>query len=147
MWSDLLYFAERAHFARVLAWGAGSVLAGTLILLFLVVRRARSRLLLGFGVATAFWGAVQLGVALWSLRALQMRDLEGFTRFDRMLWLNLGLDAGVAAVGITLIATGWMLRRSEPLMGAGTATLVQGTAMLVLHGTTLSVLSRLAIGR
>lgn len=145
MWSDLLYVAERAHLARLLAWGGGSVLAATVILLVLAVRRARSPLLLAFALATAAWGATTLVRGAVGLRGLAMRDLDGFTRMDRLLWLSTGLDIGFVATGVALAIAGWVLGRSLPLVGAGLALLVQGLAHLVLDGTTLSVLGRLTL--
>lgn len=144
MWADTLYTAERAHLLRVGAWGVACVLAGTLLLLLLAVRRSRSPLLLNFAIMTAAWGAVDLAIALLGARGLEFRDLAGYTRLDRVLWLNMGLNAGYVAVGITLAACGWTLRRSLPLLGAGTAVVVQGLALLVLDGYLLQQLARLA---
>lgn len=146
MWSDSIYLVERAHLARLLAWGIGSVLAGTVLVLLLVMaRRRRLPLLRGFGVATAAVGALQIGVALNGLRQLQFRDLAAFTHFDRMLWLNVGLDFGYLAAGAALALCGWMVGRSQGAIGAGTALLAQGVALLVLHGTTLASVSALAV--
>ena len=144
MWSDMLYLAERAHLARVLAWGTTSVLAGTLLVLLVVARRKNiSQLVLSFAVVTGFWGLVHLAIGFFGLQSLQMRDLAGFTSYDRSLWLGLGLDMGVVGVGVALAAAGWAAARSQKLMGAGTATVVQGLARLALHGAAISALFRL----
>src|SRR6266487_1018285 len=107
MWADTLLSAERAHVMRLLVWGGGSMLAGTALLAWLYVGRRRSALLEHFGIQTAAWGAA----------VLVPRDLAAATRLDRLLWLNLGLDAGFALVGITLAVAGWRLGRRYGVMG------------------------------
>jgi hypothetical protein len=146
MWADALYLAERNHLLRLAAWGAASVLAGTVLALLLAVRRSRSPLVRHFAVQTAAWGAVELLAALAAWRGLAYRDLDGFTRLDRFLWLRLGLDVGYVAVGVTLAVAGWQLARRLGLVGAGLGVVVQGLALLVLHAYLLGVLARLAAG-
>ncbi|HLV25617.1 MAG TPA: hypothetical protein VKZ41_04865 [Gemmatimonadales bacterium] len=144
MWSDLLFLAERAHLGRLLAWGSGSLLVGTLIILLaLVRRRGQFPLLLNFGVVTGGWGLVHVAIAMGGLRALQMRDLAGFTRYDRSLWFALGLDIGLIGVGVALAVCGWVAERSPRFLGAGTATIAQGLALLVLHAAAISTIFRL----
>jgi hypothetical protein len=68
VFADALLALERAHLARLLVWGAGSVLAGTSLLALVAVRRAAgpAPLLWHFAVQTAAWGAVDLALALWA---------------------------------------------------------------------------------
>src|SRR4051794_39668747 len=116
MWADTLLAAERAHLLRLVLWGGVSVLLGSALLAALRVRGQRSPLLESFALVMAGWGAVDLGLALWGMRSLAMRDLAGATRLDRFLWLNVGLDVGYVMVGITLLVVGWrMTRRAGPL--------------------------------
>ena len=132
MWSDTLLQLERTHLLRLFAWGATCVLLGTLLLATLAATRRRSPLLSHFGIQTAAWGAIVLAIAGWAWRGLALRDLAGATRLDRLLWLNIGLDAGYAFVGITLAVVGWRLARSHGLVGAGIAIVIQGLALAVL---------------
>ena len=146
MWADTLYLAERNHLLRLAAWGAACVLAGTALVLLLAMRRSRSPLVHHFALQTGAWGAVELLVALMLWRGIAYRDLAGFTRLDRFLWLRVGLDAGTIAIGLTLALTGWQLARRLGLLGAGLGVLVQGLALLVLDAWLIGVLARLAAG-
>lgn len=146
MWADALFLAERNHVLRLVAWGAGCVLVGTLLLLLVVRRRHGSPLLTHFAIQTAAWGAIELVIGALAWSGLAYRDLGGFTRLDRVLWLNIGLNLGYVAVGVTLALTGWALARRLALVGAGMGVLVQGLALLVLDLYLVSVIGRLAVG-
>ena len=145
MWSDSLLLAERAHLLRLLAWGAGSVLAGSAIAALRAARRARSPLLTHFAIQTAAWGAIDLLLAGLAWRGLEMRDVAGAARLDRLLWLNTGLDVGYVAVGVTLAVAGWTLGRRLGAVGAGLGVVVQGIALLALDARFIGVLGRLTI--
>lgn len=148
MWSDSLLVAERAHLVRLIAWGAGSVLAGTALLLLVTVRRggpSGAPLLANFAIQCAAWGAIDLIIALFAWRGLAERDINGATKLDRLLWLNTGLDIGYVAVGVALAIVGWQLGRRLGLVGAGLGVMVQGLALLVLDAHFISVLGRLTI--
>ncbi len=132
MWADTLFAAERAHILRLVLWGATSVVAGTLVVALITVRRLRSPLLFHFAVQCTAWGIVELGFAALAWRGLVMRDLAAATRLDRFVWFNAGLDVGYVALGITLALTGWTLGRRLGLVGAGVAVVVQGLALAVL---------------
>ena len=132
MWADTLLSAERAHLLRLLVWAGGSVLAGTGLLAWLRFGRRRSPLLEHFGLQTAGWGAAELAFGAIARASLASRDLAGATRLDRLLWLNIGLDGGYVLVGITLVATGWMIGRRLGLIGAGLAIVLQGVALGLL---------------
>jgi len=132
MWSDTLLLAERAHLSRILLWGGASVVAGSLVLALLAIRRVSSPLLLHFAIQTAAWGAIDLFIALLARRGLAERDVSGATRLDRFIWFNNGLDVGYVAVGLTLALVGWNLGRRLGLVGAGMGIIVQGLALLVL---------------
>ena len=132
MWSDTLLLAERAHLTRVLLWGATSVVAGSLVLALLAVRRIGSPLLLHFAIQTVAWGAIDSALAIVARRGLTDRDVSGATRLDRFIWFNNGLDVGYIAVGLTLAIVGWQLGRRLGLVGAGVGIVVQGLALLIL---------------
>jgi hypothetical protein len=142
MWADTLLAAEQAHALRLLAWGAASMLAGTVLLAWLHRRAQRSPLLEQFAIQMVAWGAAELLIAAVSRGAAAPRDLAGATRLDRLLWLNAGLDVGYVFTGIALALAGWRLGRRLGLVGAGTGVVVQGSALLLLHLMLASEISR-----
>jgi hypothetical protein len=142
MWADTLLAAERAHVIRLLVWGGGSVLIGTALLAWLHRGHRRSALLQHFGIQTAAWGAAELAFGAIVLGTVASRDLAGATRLDRLLWLNVGLDAGYVLVGLTLLTTGWRLGRRLGMVGAGLAIVVQGIALALLDLVLASQISR-----
>ena len=145
MWSDTLLAAEKAHLVRLIAWGMGSVVAGTALIALGAVRRGASPLLTQFAVQCAAWGAIDLLIAGLAWRGLAERDVTGATKLDRLLWLNTGLNVGYVAVGITLAVLGWQLGRRLGLVGAGAGVVVQGLALFILDAHFINVLNRLAI--
>ncbi len=145
MWADSLLLAERAHLVRLAAWGALGVVAGTLVLLGLAARRVRSPLLTHFAIQTAAWGAIDVALAGLGWRELALRDADAGMRLVRFLWLNIGLDFGYAAVGLTLAVCGWTLGRRLGLVGAGIGVLVQGLALALLDLWFAGVIARLAV--
>ena len=132
MWADTLLDLERGHLIRLLIWGILSTVSGTLLLAWLAWRRGAAELLRHFGIQTAAWGVVIAAVALWGWRALELRDFAGLQRLVNILWLNVGLGAGYAAVGATLALMGWNLGRRAGFVGAGLGILVQGLALMLL---------------
>ncbi|GLC24479.1 DUF6992 family protein [Roseisolibacter agri] len=134
MWSDTLLALERAHLLRVALWSGGSILAGSLLLALLAVRGrlAASALVKHFAIQTAAWGAVSLALVAAAWRGLALRDHAGATQLERVLWLNIGLDAGYVGVGATLAVTAWLLGRRLGGVGAGLGIVTQGLALLVL---------------
>ncbi len=142
MWADTLLAAERAHYLRLLVWGGGSVLVGTALLAWLHRGRRRSSLLTHFGIQTIGWGAAELAFGALALATLSTRDLTAATRLDRLLWLNIGLDAGYVLVGATLAVVGWQLGRRLGMMGAGLGVIVQGIALALLDLVLAGQISR-----
>jgi len=132
MWADTLQAAERAHLLRLFVWAAASILCGTGLLAFLRTRGLSSDLLRHFAMQSAGWGTAITLFAAWQFHLLAPRDVGSATRLDRMLWLYIGLDVGVVAVGITLVAAGWRAGRRMTLVGAGMGLVVQGFAVTLL---------------
>lgn len=132
MWADTLLASERAHLLRLAGWGAASLLLGTALFAWLLLRGRQSALLRHFAIQTAAWGAVDLAIVAGSFGSLALRDVARATRLDRLLWLNIGLDVGYVLVGITLAVTGWRLGRRLGLVGAGIGVVVQGAALALL---------------
>ena len=145
MWSDTLLLAERAHLQRLILWGALCVLAGTLLITLLTVRRIRSPLLLHFAIQTLAWGAIDVGIASFFWRRLTDRDLDAATRLEHFLWLNAGLDIGYAGVGLTLALTAWLIARRLGPVGAGIAIVIQGLALLLLDLQFLDTIMRIRV--
>jgi hypothetical protein len=142
MYADTLQALERAHLLRLIVWGAASVLAGTALLAWLRVGARESSLLKHFAITSAAWGALDIVVGLVLLTRLSIRDIAGATRLDRLLWLNIGLDAGYILVGLTLIVVGWKVGRRLGLVGAGTGVIVQGFALALLDLVLATQISR-----
>jgi hypothetical protein len=140
MWSDTFLAIERGHLLRVGAWGAACVVVGTLLLALLTLRRQRSALVFHFALQTAAWGAIDVAIAAVAWGRLALRDFDGATRVDRLLWLNLGLDVGYVAVGATLALAGWLLGRRLGPVGAGLGVIVQGGALIALDAVVLKQL-------
>jgi hypothetical protein len=142
MYADTLLAAERAHLLRLVAWGAASVLLGTALLAWLLAGRRRSPLLRHFAIQTAAWGTVDLALAGLAFRSLALRDLAGAIHLDRVVWLNIGLDAGYVLVGLTIALAGWRLGRRLGLVGAGVGVIVQGLALVLLDLVLAAHISR-----
>lgn len=128
MWSDSLLRAEQLHLLRVLVWGGASVVAGS-VLMIVTLRASHSALLRHFSLQTIAWGAVTLALAGAAWSSLGLRDHAGAVSLHRVVWLNVGLDAGYVAVGATLALCGWALGRKGGLVGAGIAIVIQGLAL------------------
>ena len=142
MFADTLLQLERAHLVRLIAWGALNVLLGTLLLSILLAGRRRSPLLQQFAIQLGAWGLVELAIAAVAWRGLALRDLAGAVHLDRLLWLNIGLDAGYAGVGVTLAILGWQLGRRLGLVGAGLGVVVQGVGLAVLDMVLVAQIGR-----
>jgi len=132
MWADTLLTLEQGHLLRLGVWAGISILAGTILLAVLTVRRLTAPLLQHFAIQTAAWGAVNALIALWAWRGLTMRDFAGTQRLLNILWLNTGLDVGYAAVGLTLVIVGWRWERRLGAVGAGLGVVLQGLALALL---------------
>jgi hypothetical protein len=143
MFSDTLLQLERNHILRFAIWAHVSVLAGTVLLVWLARRGERSPLLFHFAVQTAVWGAVGVVMAVLRWHGLGLRDLAGATRLDHLLWLMLGLDLGGMAVGATLALSGWRLGLRLAPIGAGLGIIVQAAAFFVLDARFLAQLQGL----
>ena len=143
MWADTLLAAERAHLYQLVLWGSASCVLGALLLLT-AGRPRRSPIVFHFAAQSVAWGAVILAVGSAGLRSLRLRDLAGATRLDHLLWLNLGLDIGYVAVGITIALCAWLLGRRYGGVGAGVAIVVQGLALAIIAARLLLVLEQFA---
>jgi hypothetical protein len=134
MWADTLLAAERLYLVRLLSWGAASTLAGTALLAWHLMGRRGTSLIQHFAIQTAAWGAAELLLGAVAYASLALRDVASATRLDRLLWLGIGLSAGLVLAGMALVATGWFVggTRRNALAGAGMGVVVQGTAHCIL---------------
>ncbi len=132
MFADTLLELERGHLIRLGLWGAASVIAGALILLLLYWRKSNAPFLQHFAIQGLAWGGIDLALVAWAWQGLGLRDYASSVQLNQFLWLNVGLDAGYAAVGLTLALTGWVLAKRLGLLGAGIGVAVQGFALFVL---------------
>ena len=142
MWSDTLFAAERAYLIRLLLWAASSILAGTLILVILTVRRSRAPIVARFAGQALTWGVIELAFAAIAWHTQPIRDVAAAVRLDRFTWFNTGFDVAIVGAGMALAVVGWTGQRLG-LVGTGIAVVVQGLALLVLNLTFLSILARL----
>jgi hypothetical protein len=145
MWADTLMSAERGHLVRLLWWGLASVIVGGTVLVGLRARAPRPALVWHFAIQTAAWGAIDVALVAMGWQGLRLRDVDGYRALREFLWLNVGLDAGYVGVGVTLAICGWVMGKRVGLVGAGTAVVVQGLALLVLDGWLVVVLNRLTV--
>jgi hypothetical protein len=107
-----------------------------------VARRIRSPLLVHFAIQMVAWGLVIAAIAGIAWRGAHFRDVAGAARLERLLWMNIGLDVGYVAVGVVLAATAWRLAKRMGSVGAGTAIVVQGIALLLLDLQFAAIVSR-----
>lgn len=133
MFADTLLRAQQLHLLRLLAWGGGSVVAGTTVLIILRWRDVLAPLLQYFAFQLIGWGAVELACVNWMYRGLTMLDVSGATHLDRMVWLNLGLDLGTVAVGGSIALLGWWFGRRLPAVGTGIGIVLQGAALFLIN--------------
>ena len=143
MWSDTLLAAERSHLIRLVLWAATSAVVGTAIIATLTIRRLTAPILLWFGIQSLAWGLVELVLTAIGFQELAMRDVSGATRLDRLTWFMAGLDVGIVATGVAVVAIAWTLGRRLGVIGAGLGIVVQGLGLLVMNLTFASLLARL----
>lgn len=142
MWSDTFLHAEQQHLLRLLLWAALSVVAATAIAALIAIRRVRSGLLSHFALQMALWGIAIGVIAALEWRGLRLRDLSGASRTERLLWMNIGFDAGFVGMGVVLGLCGRLLARNSAAVGAGVGILVQGCGLLLIDLQFASMVSR-----
>lgn len=132
MWADTLLALERGHLQRLLLWAAASIVTGTALFAVVTLRRMTAPMLRHFAIQMAAWGVVNAAIAAWAWRGLGYRDFAGVQHLLNILWLNIGLDAGYAAVGLTLAVLGWRWGQRLGAVGAGIAIILQGLVLALL---------------
>ncbi len=132
MWADTLQLFEHQHLLRLMTLGGSSVLIGALLLLVLSLRRIRAPLLSHFATQCAIWGMAELIWVAFAIRDIPLRDYDGAASLARLLWIAIGLEAGVILIGVTLAVGGWTYVKRLGVIGSGIGIAVQGTALIVL---------------
>jgi hypothetical protein len=142
VWADTILHAEQQHLLRLLFWAGLSILGATGVATMMAVRRVRSPFLSHFAIQLAAWGAAVGVIATVGWYRAPLRDVSGAARLERLLWMNIGLDAGYVAVGAVLALSAWMIARKWAGVGAGVGIVVQGVALLLIDLQFASVISR-----
>jgi hypothetical protein len=142
VWADTLLRAEQQHLLRIFLWAGLSIVGGTASLATIAMRRTRSPLLAQFALQLIGWGVVLGAIAAVEWHGLHLRDLSGAARLERLVWMNVGLDAGFVAVGAVLAGVGRVLARNAGAVGAGVAIVIQGLALLLIDLQLAGVVSR-----
>ena len=130
----------RAHLWRNMVWGVASAAGGTA--LALTSDRDQHPTRWAFGLQTAIWGGIDIGIAGVGLYLLSGPPEERGVRatiakerlFHDALLLNMGLDVGYIAVGAgMLIAARKEFDNAGEWRGHGAAIVIQGTALLAFE--------------
>lgn len=138
--SDALQTSRQDHLWRVAIWGGANVALG--IGLLAGANRDRTPTRFGFGVQSAAWGAINLGIVGASMLS---GDPEAATSLSAALseengWsdvllVNLGLNVGYMGVGTALaIAAGRGLSRPDEVRGHAYGVIAQGAGLFILDG-------------
>jgi sulfite exporter TauE/SafE len=88
------------------------------------------------------WGLVIGAIAGIAWQRIHFRDVAGASRLERLLWMSIGLDVGYVAIGVVLGTTAWTLAKKMSGVGAGTAIIIQGIALLLIDLQFAAVVSR-----
>lgn len=122
----------------LLAWGAGSTLAGVA---GLFVRG--NGLLRQAAIQSIAWGAIDAAIGLFGLRSARRQAARGEAtapqarRFRLIVLVNAGLDVGYIAGGLALVR---QAQGRAGRAGMGVGIIIQG-AFLLLFDTALTLLS------
>jgi hypothetical protein len=133
VWADTLLHVEQQHELRLLLWSGLSIVGGTALGVILVARRVQSALLAHFAIQTVIWGMCIGAIAGVSWHVARLRDVSGSARLEHIVWLCVGLDVGCIVAGAVLLSSAWLFAKRMGAVGAGTAIVVQGLALLVLE--------------
>lgn len=142
MWSDTFLHAEQQHLLRLLLWAGLSIVAATTIAVTITIRRATSALLSHFALQMALWGLAIGSIAALEWHGVHLRDVSGAARIERLLWMNIGFDAGFVGIGCVLMLCGRILTRNAAAIGAGTGILVQGLGLVLIDLQFAAMISR-----
>lgn len=127
---------EADHLMRVGAWGGTNLVGG-----FLAATMSDSNMWSSFGVQSAGWGAVNLGIVAIALTQRASSTPTTFEeeraeerRYQRALRINLALNGGYVLVGGLTTLSAEAGPDGARQRGHGVAIVTQGAALLLLDG-------------
>lgn len=137
---EALERAKRDHLWRVAIWGGANVALG--VGLLASGSRDVTPRRFGFGVQSAAWGAINLGIVGFALLSGDPEPpttlsaaLAAENGWSDVLLVNLGLNVGYMGVGTALaIAAGRGLSRPDEVRGHAYGVIVQGAGLFLLDG-------------
>jgi hypothetical protein len=135
--------AERGHLARLGLWAGANVVAGAGLLALARPETsplpAPATMLEGFAVQSLAWGAINLaivGAGLLSTPTVpttRAAALSAEDDFAKVLWVNVGLDAGYMMAGGTMLAaSAFGAAPAEQWRSHGAGIVMQGLGLGVL---------------
>jgi len=138
--SDALQTSRQDHLWRVAIWGGANVALG--IGLLAGANRDRTPTRFGFGVQSAAWGAINLGIVGASVLSGDPETATSLSAalseengWSDVLLVNLGLNVGYMGVGTALaIAAGRGLSRPDEVRGHAYGVIAQGAGLFILDG-------------
>jgi hypothetical protein len=147
------HLEEDAHLGRLAIWGLSSVVVGGALIAAnapgVLPAGVDARPVLGFGIQSAAWGAIDLAIVGLSFLgdrfppATTAQALAEENTLGDVLWLNVGLDAGYMMAGGSLVGVGVAGVVDDPVVAVdlashGAGVVVQGGALLVLDAIALA---------
>lgn len=135
-YSEARMNGEADHLMRIGTWGGANLVGG-----LLAATMADSETLQAFGLQSAAWGAINLGIAgvLLSrgdprIESTYEAERAAERRNQRFLRLNLVLNSGYLLVGGATTLSAPDGEAGAPQRGHGAAILTQGAVLLLLDG-------------
>lgn len=130
--------SERRHLYRVASWGGSNVVGGAT--LWALTSSSTQEDWNSFGLQSALWGAVNVGIAATGLLGSRDRPTSDFQEavnsernYSDILLANLGLNVGYMGVGTAMVvASNQGVSRSDAWRGHGTAIIIQGLGLFIL---------------
>lgn len=138
--AEALEGAKRDHLWRIAIWGGANVALGAALIAS--GSRDETPTRFGFGVQSAAWGAINLGIVGASLlggpaepSTTLSAAIAAENGWSDVLLLNLGLNVGYMGVGTALaIASGRGLSRGDEVRGHALGVVVQGAGLFLFDG-------------
>jgi hypothetical protein len=135
--------AERGHLTRLGLWAGANVVAGAGLLALARPETsplpAPATMLEGFAVQSLAWGAINLAIVGLGLSstptvpATRTAALAAEDDFAKVLWVNVGLDAGYTMAGGTMLAaSAFGAAPGEQWRSHGAGIVMQGLGLGVL---------------
>lgn len=131
--------AQNAHLWRVAVWGSVNALGG--MALMASTGRSAHPARWGFGMQSAAWGVINVGIATAGLFAAAPPPTEADALLDAersfhdILLFNLGLNVAYSGIGAAMVTASYQgVDHARTWRGHGSALILQGLGLLVLDG-------------